>query len=135
MSNSNALNRKLEESISVGKEFEPIAGLWGQFTNVMQRAGFPELDPAALAGTRVAAAPTGAVASPAGGDGTPMETGAEGVDGGADLLAQSEGRRSRGATDDDPLKKSFGAGDLLGTDEGLPPGVAPGGGTVYGRGQ
>ncbi|CAD6973232.1 unnamed protein product [Tilletia controversa] len=42
LSNSNVLNRKLEESIAVGREFEPIAQLWGRFSSVMQAAGIPE---------------------------------------------------------------------------------------------
>ena len=41
MSTSNALNRKMEESISVGKEFQPIAGLWGRFVDLMTAAGIP----------------------------------------------------------------------------------------------
>ena len=39
MGNANALNRKLEESISVGHEFAPIAHLWGQFADLMSAAG------------------------------------------------------------------------------------------------
>ena len=43
LGNANALNRKLEESISVGHEFAPIAHLWGQFADLMSAAG---IDPA-----------------------------------------------------------------------------------------
>lgn len=35
MTNTNALNRKIEESISVGKEFEPVSQLWGKFAAMM----------------------------------------------------------------------------------------------------
>lgn len=45
LSDSNSLNRKIEESISVGKEFEPIAALWGRFSEIMKVAGF---DPSIL---------------------------------------------------------------------------------------
>ena len=85
---SNALNRKLEESISVGREFEPIAGLWGRFADVMGAAGVPDLS----------SAPARAAAA----DGDEEQ-------------------------DNGGLNRSRGAAD------GLPPGVAPGGGLVYGR--
>lgn len=41
LNNSNALNRKLEESILVGKEFEPVAALWGRFASSMASMGVP----------------------------------------------------------------------------------------------
>ncbi|KDN38697.1 hypothetical protein K437DRAFT_259304 [Tilletiaria anomala UBC 951] len=154
MSNSNTLNRKLEESISVGKEFEPIADLWGQFSNVMTRAGIPDLvAETAAAAAATAASPSftsgvaesGAAAGASSGDATHPDTasdqfrrsaGAPGAD--ADAAEGNEdGRRSRqghGAFgEEDTLKRSLGGtGDLLGMDD-LPPGVIPGGGIVYGR--
>lgn len=131
MSNSNALNRKLEESIAVGKEFEPIAGLWGQFSNVMHRAGIPDL---AAAATASANAPSSASAAGAGAAGQGDQEG-ENADGQVGGEEEGEGgRRSRGPLEEDMLRRSLGpTGDLLGSGEALPPGVAPGGGIVYGR--
>ncbi|WFC98714.1 tRNA (guanine(10)-N(2))-methyltransferase [Malassezia yamatoensis] len=40
--NVNATNRKLEEQISVGKEFGSIAELWGRFSSIMAQAGVPD---------------------------------------------------------------------------------------------
>ncbi|CEH14948.1 DASH complex subunit Dad1 [Ceraceosorus bombacis] len=97
---SNALNRKLEESISVGKEFEPIAGLWGRFTEVMRAAGIPDLSGASTGGA---------------GSGVGEDGGADNQDGTAGNAQQDGLSRSQGA------------------DTALPPGVAPGGGIVYGR--
>lgn len=95
LSNSNTLNRKLEESISVGKEFEPIAGLWGQFADLMARAGIPDANVS-----------------------------------GADTGSEERGSATTGTGSvvDDALGGSRGAEEPK-----LPPGVAPGGGTVYGR--
>ncbi|CAO1627719.1 unnamed protein product [Parajaminaea phylloscopi] len=45
LNNSNALNRKLEESILVGKEFEPVAALWGRFAGMMSSHGVGAQDP------------------------------------------------------------------------------------------
>lgn len=45
LGNSNVLNRKLEESISVGKEFHPISQLWSKFEKVMLASGIPNLHP------------------------------------------------------------------------------------------
>ncbi|KOS15922.1 dash outer kinetochore protein [Malassezia pachydermatis] len=41
IANSNAVNRKLEEQISVGKGFDSISALWGQFSELMVQAGMP----------------------------------------------------------------------------------------------
>lgn len=41
LGNVNTLNRKLEESISVGQEFEPIANLWGPFLDMLTASGIP----------------------------------------------------------------------------------------------
>jgi len=38
----NAVNRKLEEHISVGRGFESIAELWGRFSELMAQTGAPE---------------------------------------------------------------------------------------------
>lgn len=84
---TNTLNRKLEESITVGREFEPIAALWGRFAELMKTAGVPDLT-------------TGNAQGAAGAESEEVAA-----------LARSKGAAS-GA---------------------LPPGVAPGGGMVYGR--
>ena len=137
MSNSNALNRKLEESTAVGKEFEPIADLWSQFSNVMTRAGIPDLAAQAVAQRQ---SQQGQGLSSAAGNASDGNDEAELGDAlGASMGA--DGRRSKGAstTEEDRLRRSGGPGasnsaaDLLGTEEALPPGVAPGGGLVYGR--
>ncbi|CAO1630490.1 unnamed protein product [Jaminaea pallidilutea] len=39
LNHSNALNRKLEESILVGKGFEPMSVLWGRFASMMGQYG------------------------------------------------------------------------------------------------
>ncbi|KAK0541057.1 Dolichyl-diphosphooligosaccharide-protein glycosyltransferase subunit dad1 [Tilletia horrida] len=113
LSNSNALNRKLEESIAVGREFEPIAQLWGRFSSVMQAAGIPDytgvgLGPGTAAGAGTGAGAAASVSALAAGGG-------DGGDGGEGELHEDGLRRSRGI------------------EPGLPPGVAPGGGTIYGR--
>jgi len=36
LSSSNLLNRKLEEVLGVGKEFETISSLWGRFHDLMR---------------------------------------------------------------------------------------------------
>lgn len=41
LNHSNALNRKLEESITVGKEFEPVAALWSRFGELIHSSGLP----------------------------------------------------------------------------------------------
>ncbi|KAE8231133.1 hypothetical protein CF326_g3856 [Tilletia indica] len=111
LSNSNALNRKLEESIAVGREFEPIAQLWGRFSSVMQTAGIPEY-------TGVGLGPSGA-----GGQ-------AEGTSGASLVFGEGEGELGNagtGANEEGGLRRS------RGIEPGLPPGVAPGGGVIYGR--
>lgn len=41
IASSNAVNRKMEEQISVGKGFDAISELWGQLTELMAQAGLP----------------------------------------------------------------------------------------------
>jgi hypothetical protein len=94
LGDTNTLNRKLEESIAVGQEFEPISSLWGRFVDMMSSSGI----------TPQAAADANAHAQAAGGEGK-----GEGVN---------------------PLAGSTASDEAEDT---LPLGVAPGGGTVYGR--
>lgn len=101
LGNTNTLNRKLEESIAVGQEFEPISNLWGQFVDIMSSSG---LNPQAAS----EAATTKAHA-----EGQPILATATGSAGEVRDLARS------GSVDDN--------------DDTLPPGVAPGGGAIYGR--
>ncbi|KZP01333.1 hypothetical protein CALVIDRAFT_559951 [Calocera viscosa TUFC12733] len=46
LSSSNLLNRKLEEVLGVGREFETISSLWGRFHQLMgeQREGEMSMD-------------------------------------------------------------------------------------------
>ncbi|WFD29138.1 tRNA (guanine(10)-N(2))-methyltransferase [Malassezia sp. CBS 17886] len=46
---NNAVNRKLEEHIAVGKGFESISELWGRFSELMADAGVPPLSAPASA--------------------------------------------------------------------------------------
>ncbi len=133
MSNSNALNRKLEESIYVGKEFEPIAGLWGQFANVMHAAGIPDL--AATAGAASSATAAGANTGEDADTAAATAGGPEGEDGRRRSSSRGASGTGPGSDPASSLKRSFGPGgmDPLASDTQLPPGVAPGGGTVYGR--
>ena len=43
IASTNAVNRKLEEHVSVGKCFESITALWGQFSNLVTQAGAPTI--------------------------------------------------------------------------------------------
>lgn len=45
MDGANKTNRKIEESISVGREFHPISDLWSQFERIMHASGIPNLHP------------------------------------------------------------------------------------------
>lgn len=107
LGNVNTLNRKLEESVTVGQEFEPIANLWGPFVDMLTSHGLaPQTDtgaatPAAAAASSQAQQPARSGAKEAGGE--------EGA-GAATLAASFDGPSGNR----------------------LPPGVAPGGGTVYG---
>ncbi|KAN0062934.1 Dolichyl-diphosphooligosaccharide-protein glycosyltransferase subunit dad1 [Thecaphora frezii] len=111
LSNTNTLNRKLEESTSVGKEFEPIARLWGRFTHLMAQAGIP--DPYAQQSQYDTASPNAA------GAGATTQS--------RDEAEQGHHRRSTSKSHDrTALAASV-------SEHTLPPGVAPGGGTIYGQ--
>lgn len=43
IASTNAVNRKLEEHVSVGKGFESITALWGQFSDLVTQAGAPAI--------------------------------------------------------------------------------------------
>ena len=110
LGNMNTLNRKLEESIAVGQEFEPISNLWGQFVDMMSSSG---LTPQAAAAEATSAAGK-------------AHHDSEGQ------AASSDPAASSSSGDNHPLGRSTSPnGDP--DDETLPPGVAPGGGIVYGR--
>jgi hypothetical protein len=97
LGNANTINRKLEESIAVGQEFEPIANLWGRFVDMMSTSG---INPQAATDSNEA---QGGVVGDTKGEEDP---------------------------DSNPLGRSTSSDDMEDT---LPPGVAPGGGLVYGR--
>jgi DASH complex subunit DAD1 len=92
LGNVNTINRKLEESVAVGQEFEPIANLWGPFMDMLTGHGL---------------VPTS--------DGSNADAG---------TIAHDALKGSSTA----PLPASFDGPNV----NRLPPGVAPGGGTVYG---
>ncbi|KAJ9475602.1 DASH complex subunit DAD1 [Pseudozyma hubeiensis] len=103
LGNTNSLNRKIEESISVGKEFHPISELWSKFERIMTTSGIPNLYPSAPT-TNDTSAGEGAEKDFA----TPKKK----------LQKEEEG-------DGDGLKFELEGGNRL------PPGVAPGGGRIY----
>ncbi|UZJ57527.1 hypothetical protein CBS101457_006847 [Exobasidium rhododendri] len=97
LGNTNTINRKLEESIAVGQEFEPISSLWGRFVDMLSSSGISPQ--AAMDATQ-----------------------SQGV--GDEMTQQpsrAEGNALGASTDSDDMEDT------------LPPGVAPGGGQVYGR--
>lgn len=107
LGNSNVLNRKIEESISVGKEFHPISELWSKFERIMVASGIPDLYPrSAVSEAKAAGEGEKEAGSPAGGK--PVSPTGGGVEG-----EGGEGIRF----------------EL--TQTALPPGVAPGGGRIY----
>ncbi|EST08288.1 DASH complex subunit Dad1 [Kalmanozyma brasiliensis GHG001] len=112
LGNSNVLNRKIEESISVGKEFHPISELWSKFERIMVASGIPDLYPQAHtskgsegnAGMEDKENALQGAATP--GKKTPTQAGA------------AEGENGEG------IRFEL-------TQTALPPGVAPGGGRIY----
>ncbi|PWN23589.1 hypothetical protein BCV69DRAFT_295907 [Microstroma glucosiphilum] len=107
LNNSNALNRKLEESILVGKEFEPVAALWGRFASSMASMGVPnpqEYDGAGSAGAN----------------------GAAGV--GGDEIGMGE-EQGVGGEEREGFRRSVPAAAAGAGGETMPLGVAPGGGS------
>ncbi|SOV09704.1 related to DAD1 - essential subunit of the Dam1 complex [Ustilago sp. UG-2017a] len=122
LGSSNDVNRKLEESISVGKEFHPISELWSKFERIMAASGIASL----------------ATAS----DDSCPDTDA-GLRVGAEKEGEGEGERLIGAGMATPKKKASddeqkgtteeteGAIRFETTSSKLPPGVAPGGGRIY----
>lgn len=157
---SNQLNRKLEESIAVGQEFAPIAGLWSQLDVIMRSAGIPDLAAKVKEDSRRAASQgaagqtssllgatttTGAAnsagagaragtttptpATPSQVRSTPITPGGTTETPRPEHSNRASLRASMGLEGDGPTNK------LINQDEDLPPGVAPGGGIVYGRDQ
>lgn len=102
MDGANKTNRKIEESISVGREFHPISDLWSQFERIMHASGIPNLHPQTEANaSNHAPPPTTAPESAPDTANTDTQTDAQG------LVFESANRPT------------------------LPPGVAPGGGKIY----
>ncbi|EPQ27284.1 uncharacterized protein PFL1_05207 [Pseudozyma flocculosa PF-1] len=121
MSSSNALNRKLEESISVGKEFEPIAGLWGRFSELMTAVGIP--DPYADRYQQQQ--------RPASSKQQQQQQQQQGKTGATQTEEEdrdAQARSLRRSTNEDKRGGTLSASTIEHT---LPPGVAPGGGTIY----
>lgn len=112
LGNVNTLNRKLEESIVVGQEFEPISNLWGPFVDMLTDHG---IKPTKATGTN------------------------EG-----DFASSQKDAQSSNANEQQRLTGSLSSKELAESNAALsasldgpngnrlPPGVAPGGGTVYG---
>ena len=109
LGNVNTLNRKLEESIVVGQEFEPISNLWAPFVDMLTDHG---IKPTKTAGTNEAGLQTSQTDN-----------------------ALEQQQRLTGSLSSKELAESTAAlsASLDGPNGNrLPPGVAPGGGTVYG---
>lgn len=109
LGNVNTLNRKLEESIVVGQEFEPISNLWGPFVDMLTNHGIqPEKE-----------TKEGNTASAQMGE-----------------LEHQANQRLAGSSSSKELSESTPAALSSSLDgpsgNRLPPGVAPGGGTIYG---
>ncbi|SPO31211.1 related to DAD1 - essential subunit of the Dam1 complex [Ustilago trichophora] len=123
LGNANDLNRKLEESISVGKEFHPISELWSKFEKIMVASGIPNLYPQSVASSL---APTGS-----GGEGA-NGAGNGGEDVIADVVAATTPKRKSSNQDGTADTEGNLDGIRFETNQStLPPGVAPGGGRIY----
>lgn len=103
MANTNLLNRKIEESISVGNEFHPISELWSKFQRIMVASGIPNLS--APDAPNSSTTPHDNIQPP------PDNT---------DHIHQHQHQ-----------PHSFKFLDAPSTTTSLPPGVAPGGGRIY----
>lgn len=110
LGNVNTLNRKLEESIVVGQEFEPISNLWAPFVDMLTDHG---IKPTKTTGTNEGGLQTSQT----------------------DSANEQQQQRLTGSLSSKELAESTAAlsASLDGPNGNrLPPGVAPGGGTVYG---
>ncbi|KAJ1020824.1 hypothetical protein NDA18_005674 [Ustilago nuda] len=117
---SNHVNRKLEESISVGKEFHPISQLWSKFERIMVASGI-----ASLATASDDSCPDTADALRVAVD---KEADGERVIGAGMATPRNK------APDDEQkgtTQEAEGAIRFETTTSKLPPGVAPGGGRIY----
>lgn len=120
LGSSNDVNRKLEESISVGKEFHPISELWSKFQRIMVASGI-----ASLATASDDSCPDTA-------DG--LRVGAEKEDEGERVIGTGMATPKNKAPDDEQkgtTEEAEGAIRFETTSSKLPPGVAPGGGRIY----
>ncbi|CBQ69885.1 conserved hypothetical protein [Sporisorium reilianum SRZ2] len=133
LGNANAVNRKIEESISVGKEFHPISELWSKFERIMHASGIPNLHPtpSTTTTTTTAANSTAALSTP----GTGIAVGAVGAVGedkenvavGMATTPKRKPHDGNGAHDAEAIRFELST-NAAGA---LPPGVAPGGGRIY----
>ncbi|SPO30150.1 related to DAD1 - essential subunit of the Dam1 complex [Ustilago trichophora] len=124
LGNSNDLNRKLEESISVGNEFHPISQLWSKFEKVMIASGIPNLYPQSTSTTTATATTTTTAAAAGGGGGG--STGGEGT-----IAGGGGGEIQQASTPSQDLNSNQDAIRFETIQSTLPPGVAPGGGRIY----
>ncbi|PWN34486.1 uncharacterized protein FA14DRAFT_171267 [Meira miltonrushii] len=111
LGNVNTLNRKLEESVVVGQEFEPISNLWGPFVDMLTDHGIKPTKPS---GTNEAGLKSSQT------DDNPNAEGQQRLAGSLSAKELAESTAALSASLDGPNGNR------------LPPGVAPGGGTVYG---
>ncbi|SNX86702.1 related to DAD1 - essential subunit of the Dam1 complex [Melanopsichium pennsylvanicum] len=137
LGNSNVLNRKLEESISVGKEFHPISQLWSKFETIMFASGIPNLHPQNQnsPNTNVDLQEQHHLTS----SGNVINHVGDGNRGIAaveihhnDKIQQTQTHRE--SQDQDQDEGEGGAGGRIRFEtkvQSLPPGVAPGGGRIY----
>lgn len=133
LGNSNAVNRKIEESISVGKEFHPISELWSKFERIMHASGIPNLHPQPASSAAVSA-PASAAAGAAASGGASRNAGSvedkENLAGMATPKRKSSGQEATGTAEEAEGDAGL-RFELASTAQGLPPGVAPGGGRIY----
>lgn len=128
LGNANAVNRKVEESISVGKEFHPISELWSKFERIMQASGISNLHPQPATSSANSNTNT---ATSAGGNGNGASGGEDkenAVVGGMGGVATPKRKPSGEEGAEDGVGLKF---ELTTSTAGLPPGVAPGGGRIY----
>ncbi|SYW80524.1 related to DAD1 - essential subunit of the Dam1 complex [Ustilago bromivora] len=120
LGSSNDVNRKLEESISVGKEFHPISELWSKFERIMAASGIASL---------ATASDDSCPDTDAG-----LRVGAESEGEGERVIGAGMATPKKKASDDErkgTAKEAEGAIRFETTSSKLPPGVAPGGGRIY----
>lgn len=122
------LNRKIEESISVGKEFHPISELWSKFEKIMLASGIPNLYPHNQNSSSTIANSS---------DSTHLEKiedDKQFIDSSAPTAASTPRRKSSSTRKQDEMGTDAPASERIRFEtaqSSLPPGVAPGGGRIY----